>query len=258
MQDGKQYPVSEYFVSPQGEGVYAGQMQAFIRLAGCTVGKPYPKEHYGKVDGYDRPIQLGYIPKILPIYTEKCTLYDGREFPCDTDYRVKERLTAKELIDWIPSNVEHVCITGGEPLMHDLGTLIGYLYSANKKIHIETSGTIYPNWEVSDIWITVSPKANVLESMLNRANELKILVNEKFDLHKPIEAFREGYTGRISYDICKAALKKPVFLQPVNYENEVNVENLKLCIRWQNECPALRISPQLHKVMEHFLKERVR
>src|SRR4051812_2738266 len=95
------YPISEIFTSPQGEGLYTGMMMTFIRLAGCSVGRPYPKEKYVvlphcefKCIGGDP--DMGHGPNcayaksthVLPIYTEQCTLYDGRTFACDTDYRV--------------------------------------------------------------------------------------------------------------------------------------------------------------------------
>ena len=77
----QKYPISEIFTSPQGEGVYAGAMMTFIRLAGCTVGKPFPKEKY---QSRKDPIEGAHNIPGLAVYTEKCTLYDGREFACDT------------------------------------------------------------------------------------------------------------------------------------------------------------------------------
>lgn len=258
LHEDKKYPISEIFTSPQGEGVYTGQIQTFIRLAGCTVGKPYPKEMYGLED------QLRgcrYSPPVLPIYTEKCTLYDGREFPCDTDYRVHERLTADEIMLRIPTNVKDVCITGGEPLMHDLSGLVDRLWQKNKFIHLETSGTkdieesFGASWQwvhALSLWITVSPKLHATEKMLLMANELKILVDGNFKLDRVL-------WGTLT--LAKfAALQpnKPVFLQPVNFENEVNVENLRLCRTIQDAYPQFRISLQSHKVYSHYLKELVR
>ena len=51
---------------------------------------------------------------------------------------------------------EIVVITGGEPLMHDLGELTKELHAAGFKTHLETSGA-YPltgSWD----WICLSPK----------------------------------------------------------------------------------------------------
>jgi len=235
----KLYPVSEIFTSPQGEGMYAGQMQTFIRLAGCTVGKPYsPME------------RRNYA---LPIYIEKCMLYDGRVFPCDTDYRSKSKYTAEELIQRVPMGVDDVCITGGEPLMHDLSTLITYLFGIGKKVHIETSGTIYVDLK-TDVWVTVSPKKGIREDMVTRANEIKLLVNEHFDPTKKIDTLPMHHL----VDLGILAYEKPIFLQPVNYEKEVNGENLNRCMEWQRKYPGFRVCIQQHKAISYFIGQEVR
>jgi organic radical activating enzyme len=251
------YPIAEIFTSPQGEGTYSGQLQTFIRLAGCTVGKPYSKERY------ENPVQpdkctsdcdpdIGHKPNcavakyfqeksaLLPIYTEKCTILDGRTMECDTDYRVKERLFAYEIIALLPQEVKYVCISGGEPMMHPLTSLVDILHNAGKEIRLETSGTIPLNKTFTSfdshayIWITCSPKFKALPEMLKIANEIKLLVDEKFDPYQLPE------------EILKHQL---VWLQPINFENKVNMTNLKLCLDWQKKFPNWRISVQMHKIM---------
>lgn len=249
----KVFPIAEMFTSVQGEGVYTGVMMTFIRLAGCTVGKPFPKESYG----LDQELRgCKYNPPVLPIYTEQCTLYDGRHFACDTDYRVKERLTVQEIIDRVPSNVERVCITGGEPLMHDLTTLFTYLWGEKKKIHLETSGTIDEPHISSDIWVTVSPKFNIYLDMITRADELKILVDDDFEPSKSILALTSSIPQAVF--LPGIAVIKPVYLQPINKEFDVDEHNLKLCRMIQDTYPQFRISVQLHKVMSDITKELVR
>lgn len=250
------YPIAEIFSSPQGEGVYSGQFQTFIRLAGCTVGKPYPKKKAVESFVVNVCARMGnthWCPREctpvveLPIYTEKCTLYDGREFPCDTDYRVHDRLTAEDITNQIPAGVDDVCITGGEPLMHDLRPLITYLFGIGRRIHIETSGTIDKALH-PDIWVTCSPKKGVLTSMLVRANEVKILVDEDFDPERNVGI---NYLVSLSY-------KKPVFLHPVNPEKEVSAKNLQLCLDWQIKFPGFRVGPQMHKAMSSILNKEIR
>lgn len=252
MIENKQYPISEMFLSQQGEGTFAGQMQFFIRFAGCTVGKPYSKDRYEErysTDTAERPLHL-------PIYTECCTLYDKRQFPCDTDYRVKDRLTADQILSHIPDNVANVCITGGEPLMRDMSEVFNVLCDAGKKIHIETSGTI-DQFLSKDVWVTVSPKFNCCVRMLHRADELKILVDKDFDINDPIQAVHsDGMVHALS--LHELAKQKPVFLQPINRENEVDSDNLRLCMDLQIKYPNFRLSPQLHKVLSVFIGELVR
>lgn len=221
-------PISEIFTSPQGEGMHAGALMTFIRTAGCSVGKRYPKEEYDT--------------NRLPIYAAKCTTYDGREFQCDTDYRVKERLTATQILERVHPGLRRICITGGEPLNHDLSALVSQAFDKKIRVHMETSGTValpkemewlYVKQSMNYLWITVSPKFGVIPDMLERADEIKLLVDEKFDpakLHEKI-------------------LSHPyVYIQPINYENDICFSNLKLCLELQKQHPNWRISTQLHKV----------
>jgi 7-carboxy-7-deazaguanine synthase len=250
--ENKMYPISEIFVSPQGEGVFCGVAMAFVRLSGCTVGKPYPKNRYtyAATDSNDNQ------NAVLPVYTEQCTLYDGRKFSCDTDYRVKERLTVDQILLRIPDDVEHVCITGGEPMMHDLSTLITYLWAKQKKVHIETSGTINNVIPSKDVWVTVSPKYGVYLDMLKRADEIKILVDGQFNPTEKIRAYYHELMQAVS--LLDIAESKPVYLQPVNLEFEISRENLRLCMEWQKKFPCFRLSLQLHKVLSQEINELVR
>lgn len=234
----KFYPVAEHFISPQGEGLYTGTLFFFVRMAGCTVGKPYPREvHLDKT----HPAYL------LPVYMEECHTIDGRSFSCDTNFKAKERLSVKQIMDLVPSNIERFCITGGEPLMHDLTDLVVAAMTKRKKIHIETSGTIglldLPCHRQDEIWVTCSPKLGARPDMLKRANEIKLLIDENFDVNK------------LPDEILEHPL---VWIQPINEEFNIRPDHLKMVLDLQREHPNWRISLQLHKVLSHYLHEVVR
>jgi organic radical activating enzyme len=265
----KKYPVSEIFTSPQGEGVWTGTLMTFIRLAGCCVGKPFPKERYTELPhckfeckGGDPDIGHGptcaYAKSVnahLPIYTEQCTTYDGRHFECDTDYRTKSLMTSEEIVTQVPEGVKYICLTGGEPLMHNLCPLLHALTKTGRKIHIETSGTRMPVIEegfelwfppsrVSNrydplVWITVSPKAGVLMQMIERADEIKLLVDNAFKVDKlPF------------YNVFPWSKEENVFIQPINHENSINQANMKLVLQLQLQYPHWKISTQMHKLWQ--------
>ena len=249
----KEYPIAEIFTEVQGEGQFAGTMMTFVRLAGCTVGKRYPKSMYeesieGVVTDAETGAVLRQVKNPLPIYTEMCTLYDGRTFLCDTDYRMKEKLTVDQILARVERGVERICITGGEPLMHDLAPLLQAALDKNFQVHIETSGTIKPPYfnmlVVQDsIWLTVAPKMGVLDVMVSIADEIKLLVDKEFDWEKVPQSVKNH---------------ELVYLHPVNGEHTVNVENLQRVRVIQQGNPQYRIGLQLHKVLEHYLGERVR
>lgn len=220
------YPVAEIFTAPQGEGMHVGRLMTFVRLAGCTVGKPYSP--------VDRTA-LG-----LNVYQERCTDWTGHEFPCDTNYKMAQRMTVAEIMAEVEKGgVRRICLTGGEPLMHDVSKLIYAASSVRYPIHIETSGTIdIARWITvlpSGVHIAVSPKADYLGQMLQKADELKVLVGADFDEIKFVGQF--------------GAYLHKTFLQPINNENTLDKENIARCLAIQMKYPSVRLSIQMHKVI---------
>lgn len=222
------YPVAEYFQSPQGEGQWAGAYFTFIRFAGCNVGKPFSVEeseqHYYNVGEALKP------------YQEKCCTQLNSTFACDTNYVMAKKMTIEEIVA-LCDGVERACLTGGEPLLHDLHPLCNALMEAGIYVHLETSGTkdlssYYHCGEPS--WIAVSPKINCLPESLKIADELKILVGPDFNEEK----FKDVY----------GCYMRKVWLQPINFENTINNDNMNRCIELQKKYPLCKISSQSHKL----------
>ena len=234
----KRYPIAEHFVSPQGEGRWSGVTHCFVRFAGCTVGKPYTAA--------ERQV-FAHVANPLQIYQEKCTAWNGQNFPCDTNYRMASRMTVEEIMALIPANVKHVCLTGGEPLMHDLMPLMLALRDANKYVHIETSGTIdfrafewrkrSFGWWGELPWIAVSPKGGYIVDLLPAASELKVLVGDGFDE----AAFFEAFSELIAMD--------RVYIQPINDEYNLIGDHVQRCLTLQQRYPQLMLSLQIHKLL---------
>lgn len=234
----KVYPIAEHFISPQGEGAYTGTLMFFVRMAGCTVGKPYPQKVH---------LDKSHPAYLLPTYMEECHTIDGRSFSCDTNFKARERLSVEQIMDLVPDKVERFCITGGEPLMHDLTDIVVAAMMKKKKIHVETSGTIglldLPGHRQDEIWVTCSPKLGARPDMLKRANEIKLLIDENFTVNT------------LPDEILEHPL---VWIQPINDEYNIRRDHLKMVLDLQKEHPNWRISLQLHKVLSHYLQEVVR
>lgn len=227
-------PIAEVFESIQGEGTWVGTPMLFLRLAGCNVGKPA------------KALKVGPFPMLhTGVEAMACSTYDGRIFPCDTDYGLKKKLPIEDVMVMLEGNkYRHVCVTGGEPFLHDflLEELFYELASRDIMMHVETSGTKYPTsrtWPgdnaVPGYWITCAPKLGALTAMINRADELKLLVDEDFDEFKlSPEMFNH----------------KNVFVCPINAvgmdsgQNNVNVQR---CRELLHAFPQWRLSVQLHK-----------
>ena len=134
--------LAEIFYSIQGEGAFTGTPAVFVRLAGCNLSCDF----------------------------------------CDTDYSLKFFATVEQVIARVREaggDCPMVILTGGEPLaQRETLDLIEALQRDGRRVHIESNGTIYTDLS-DDIWLCVSPKERPDPRMLERANELKLIVDER-------------------------------------------------------------------------------
>lgn len=190
-------PVMESFYTLQGEGFHQGKAAYFIRLGGCDVGC---------------------------VWCDVKDSWDASKHPLiDIDKMVEEAAAH-------PGRM--VVITGGEPLMYDLGPLTHALKEAGFTTNIETSGSSPYSGEFD--WICLSPKkfkAPVPE-MLPIAHELKIIVFNKSDF-----AWAEKWAALVSPD-CK------LYLQP---EWDKSAEMTPLIVDYIMANPQWELSLQTHK-----------
>jgi 7-carboxy-7-deazaguanine synthase len=193
-------PLMEEFYSIQGEGFHSGRAAYFIRFAGCDVG---------------------------------CSWCDVKE---SWDINEHPLVSIDSIIkNVVNSGTDFVVITGGEPAMYDLTTLVDALHEVNMDIAIETSGA-YPIVGEVD-WVCLSPKKfkMPLEENYALANELKMIAFNKHDLKwaKELEP--------------KVTLACQLYIQPEwDKKNEilpVVIDFVKTNVEWN-------ISLQTHKFLE--------
>lgn len=117
-------PVVEIFgPTLQGEGVYAGKLVSFVRLAGCD---------------------------------SKCKWCDTKEA---WDIKAGKLLSVADIYSEIKkTGTNTVVITGGNPVIHNLRELVALLRCDDIQVHVETQGSIYADWLDDVDHITVSPK----------------------------------------------------------------------------------------------------
>lgn len=195
---GELLPLMEEFYTIQGEGYHTGTAAYFIRVGGCDVGCHW----------------------------------------CDVKESWNADLHPATATDLIVENAEKYCntvvVTGGEPLMWNMGYLTEHLQQKNIKTHIETSGA-YPltgQWN----WICLSPKKNKLPlaEIYEKANELKIIVYNKNDFK-----FAEEQAAKVN-DNCG------LYLQP-EWSNQQKMTPLIVDYVMKN--PKWKISLQTHKYL---------
>ncbi len=201
-------PVMEAFYTLQGEGYHQGKAAYFIRLGGCDVGCVWcdVKESW---DAGKHPLKS--IDEIVQ---------DAKQnsFPIG---RSRELALA--------------VVTGGEPLMHDLTELTNALHIAGFQTNIETSGSspLSGEWD----WICLSPKKfkAPLPEILQKANELKIVVFNTSDFE-----WAEKYAALVSPS-CK------LYLQPEWEKASIVTPGI---INYIKSNPQWELSLQIHKYID--------
>lgn len=193
-------PLMEHYYTIQGEGYNTGLPAYFLRLGGCDLG---------------------------------CVWCDVKDSWDATTHPV---VSVDEMIGFAKTaKAEQVVITGGEPLMYDLDYLTEQFRKAGLKVFIETSGaySLSGQWD----WICVSPKKYKapLPEVLNKADELKVIVYNKSDFD-----WAEQHKELVS-KACK------LFLQP---EYSVYNKMIPLIVEYVKLHPEWRISLQTHKFMQ--------
>jgi 7-carboxy-7-deazaguanine synthase len=193
-------PVMEHFFTIQGEGFHAGRAAYFIRLAGCDVG---------------------------------CVWCDVKE---SWDVEGHPIFKINELINFIKSSsTNFVVITGGEPALYNLNSLIEALRANGIETAIETSGC-YPLKGNID-WYCFSPKKfkSPCEEAYIRANELKIVIFHESDL-----AWAEVHASKVDQNCL-------LYLQPEWSRQERILPSI---IDYVKSNPKWKISLQTHKFMQ--------
>ena len=174
-----------------------GRPAFFIRLGGCDVGCSW------------------------------CDVKDSWEASDHPSLSIAEIVEA-----CVSSGAGYCVITGGEPMMYNLGSLTSALKSAGIYLMLETSGAhpLSGSWD----WICLSPKKfkAAREEYYEVADELKVIVYNKHDL-----GWAEEHAAKVN---SKCAL----YMQPEWSKVETSTAMILNFIRENTEW---RISVQSHK-----------
>ena len=201
----KKTAIKEIFTSIQGEGLYVGEKHIFVRFCHCNLACKY----------------------------------------CDTDFSVSnaKRYDIDELYNILSGlDVETVSFTGGEPLVEVdflLNFLEKYKNKLNKRIYLETNGTLYDNLLKIIDYVDIVAADIKLQSVTNEEN--------RFDINKKF---------------LKIANKKETFVKIV-FDNNITYEEIITCCKLAKENnniivlqPKMPLSPdiRIEKIFDLFYK----
>lgn len=193
-------PIMEQFYTIQGEGHHSGRAAYFIRIAGCDVG---------------------------------CVWCDVKE---SWDSQVHPLVQISDLVKAVKeNNADFVVITGGEPAIYDLTTLVNELKKLEIEVAIETSGCYELVGNVD--WYCFSPKKfkGPTEEAYTKASELKVVIFHPSDL-----LWAETHAAKVNENCV-------LFLQPEWSKQEKLLPEI---IDYVKSNQKWRISLQTHKFMQ--------
>lgn len=186
----------EAFRTVQGEGAHTGRPSFFMRIGGCDVG---------------------------------CHWCDVKE---SWDAQKHPLTSLDELLELPGSQDSIVVITGGEPLMWDMGPLTEGLRARGFRVHLETSGA-YPVTGTWD-WVCLSPKKTKapLAEWYALANELKVII------------FNDDDFKWAASHAAQCGAEVELFVQPEWSRRDQNIPKI---IDFLESNPQWRLGLQTHK-----------
>lgn len=213
--------VKEIFSSIQGEGLYVGEKQLFIRFCGCNLNCNY----------------------------------------CDTDFSAKGAVNyaIKNLMEKVKGFLpQTISLTGGEPLLH-ADFLSEFLNYANfkQKIYLETNGTltnelkkVINKVDVIAMDIKLKSATGGENRFFENAEFLKIASDNVTEVFLKI-IFDENIADDEIEQVCKIAQKHaaPIILQPkMLISPHLNIE--EIFEKFYSKIHNIRLIPQTHKFLE--------
>ncbi len=197
--------IAEIFASFQGEGGRLGEPTIFVRLAGCNLDCDFCDTKSARRGGRSASIQA-VVARV-------------------------ERLWSRFPAEW-------VCLTGGEPMLQEIGPFVSALKAAHFRVQVETNGTVFRPVRADRITLSPKPPGYAFRpAFKRRAAEVKLVVSRELTLAVLTRAREE------------IPPSKPVFLQPESNAPWSRAKAVKLArAAVRLGLPNVRLSLQLHKV----------
>lgn len=213
--------IKEIFTSIQGEGLYVGYKQLFVRFCGCNLNCDY----------------------------------------CDTDYSKEgsQKYTADELARIVKKNADchSVSLTGGESLLH-AEFLKEFLPLSTLPVYLETNSTLpdrleecidYIDYVAADIKLPSCTGGeqiwHIHDKFMEIASSKDLFIKVVFDANITEDEIKQVAS-------IAAKHRAELILQPKMNGNTLSVDNefiYKILLRFLDKYKKVRVIPQTHKFL---------
>lgn len=243
-------PILEIFSSIQGEGLFIGSRQLFLRFARCNLSCGYCDT---SIDDKGASCKAEVIP-------------GSKEFTY-----LPWPLEVKHIMEFICENYNlskhhSISITGGEPLVHCLvlKEMLPEIKNIKQKVFLETNGTLYEELkQIIDYvdFVSMDIKfpgvSKIKPCWYEHEKFLEVVLNSKAYLYVKIVV-----SSSVNLDELKTAFKLikkkrtdiTVVLQPVILKEKTLFPTSKQLLYWQelalDYVNDVRIIPQAHKLLD--------
>ncbi len=216
--------IKEIFTSIQGEGLYVGAKQLFIRFSGCNLKCNY------------------------------CDTNHEQGVTCYTPVQLVESLNNYDL-----ENLHSISFTGGEPLLHAV-FLEDFLPLCAKKVYLETNGTLLEPFAKLARFVDIAAVDIKLDSVSNQGALFKthdtfIALAVKNNIETFAKVIFDNNIDDGEIKECCAICKKhsiPLIIQPKMTGNKMALcsdELIKIFDKFLFQYQDVRLIPQVHKFM---------
>lgn len=248
MEKNKAY-LFEIFSSIQGEGLYIGDRQLFIRFAGCNLSCQY-------CDTKDA----------LTIPAE-CRI---EETPGEQDFKkIKNPLSQDQLLEIIERLTKNknlhsaIVLTGGEPLLQ-IDFLLGFLQALKKNdfppVYLETNGTLPKHMDEIINYVDIVSMDIQLPGITGQTSYFK----ENFEFMETV--FSSGTTlfvkvlvdstvtikelAEVGELVAKISPDLPLVIQPLDSHKIKHDHLLSFQAVLKRKLTTVKILPQIHKILK--------
>jgi organic radical activating enzyme len=233
--------IVEIFKGIQGEGIYLGELQIFVRFAGCNLSCKHCDTDYAL-----------NIPKICRIEYDEC---------------IDNPISSVDIIDIIKKypQIFRVSITGGEPLLQVeyLKIFLPLLKKEGYNVYLETNSTLPEQLAMIIDWIDIISADIKLPSFTGNT---EIFVDKHAEFLNIAQAYKKNIFVKVvvtedttieeiktAIDIIMNVDKNiPLIIQPLTKPKHTirNYDQLLQFIIYALEkLYNVRLIPQIHKVM---------